>query len=212
MRAMRYYRRDPYSRERLVRPAQLLAVSVVLLASAALVVACGGGGDDKGSLDLSEVPTATMPDPLPEAIIVGQTSGPTAGTTYTVADGDSLSAIADRFGVSVEAIVEANDIAAPTRLSVGQVLTIPSAGGGDGQVLGSTREPPATATAQPPEPTERPEGQVYIVRDGDIPETIAAQFGITADELMAANGITDPASLQIGQELVLPTPQATPAD
>ena len=209
---MRYHRRDPYSRERLVRPAQLLAVSVVLLASAAFGVACGGGGDDKGSLDLSEVPTATMPDPLPEAVIVGQTSGPTGGTTYTVASGDSLSAIADRFGVSVEAIVEANDIADPTRLSVGQVLTIPSAGGGDGQVLGSTREPPATATAQPPEPTERPEGQVYTVRDGDIPETIAAQFGITADELMAANGITDPASLQIGQELVIPTPRPTPAD
>jgi LysM repeat protein len=181
----------------------------MLLLAAAFVVACGGGSDGSGSLDLSEVPTATLPDPLPEAVIVGETSGPTGGATYTVAAGDSLAAIADRFGTTVEAIVEANDIADPTRLAVGQVLAIPGASEGEGEVLGATEEPPATAT---PEPPERPEGEVYVVQAGDIPETIAAQFGITAEELMAANGITDPTSLQIGQEMVIPTPRPTPAE
>ena len=44
---------------------------------------------------------------------------------YTVQPGDVLSAIADRFGVLVEDIVAANDIADPDILAVGEELQIP---------------------------------------------------------------------------------------
>lgn len=47
-------------------------------------------------------------------------------TTYTVVRGDWLAKIAQRFGVSVRALVEANHILDPTRIDVGQVLIIPS--------------------------------------------------------------------------------------
>jgi LysM repeat protein len=102
-----------------------------------------------------------------------------------------------------------NNLTDPTYLFVDQVLTIP------GTSSSSTPQPVATATTAPvEEPTEAPtvaptqpaSGQTYTVQEGDIPETIAAQFGITADELLAANGITDPTSLQIGQVLVIPEP------
>jgi stage VI sporulation protein D len=45
--------------------------------------------------------------------------------TYTVQSGDTLSKIAKRFGVTVDAIVKANNIANPNLIKAGQVLKIP---------------------------------------------------------------------------------------
>lgn len=55
------------------------------------------------------------------------TSASTGGTsrTHTVGRGESLSAIATRYGVSVRAIQGANNIASPNRIRVGQRLRIP---------------------------------------------------------------------------------------
>ena len=47
---------------------------------------------------------------------------------YVVQTGDSLSAIADRFGVSIAAIVAANDLANPDFVFLGQRLVIPQSG------------------------------------------------------------------------------------
>jgi uncharacterized protein YkwD len=49
----------------------------------------------------------------------------TGGTTYTVAPGENLYRIALRYGTTVAALSAANGISDPTRISVGQVLTIP---------------------------------------------------------------------------------------
>ncbi len=185
---------------------RVLSLLAVMLLLAATAFACGGGGN-KGPVDLNAVPTATLPNPLPQVVIVGQTSGPTGnqrGQTYTVVAGDTLLDIADRFGVSVDDLVAVNNLTDPTALFVDEVLTIPGSG------TAPTQRPAATAAAVQIQPTAAPtqpaSGQTYTVREGDIPETIAAQFGITADALMAANGITDPTSLQIGQMLVIPAP------
>lgn len=183
----------------------LLLASLPLLVTALLLVGCGGSGDDAGPPDLSKIPTATPPDPLPQPIIVGAVSPVLQGETYVVQAGDSPASIAARFDTTAEAIMEANGITDPTRLEVGQVLTIPGvASAEESAVVDATREPEATPTPATEEQT------TYTVQEGDIPETIAAQFGITAEELMAANGITDPTSLDIGQELVIPARSATP--
>jgi LysM repeat protein len=63
--------------------------------------------------------------------------------------------------------------------------------------------PPATPTA-PPAPPE----QTYIVKAGDTPATIAQQFKIKTEDLMADNNIDDPGKLQIGQALKIPPPTA----
>jgi LysM repeat protein len=176
-----------------------------LLLAAALGFACrSGDGGEKPAVDLNAIATATMPDPLPQPVIVGAVSPVPSGESYTVEDGDSLSSIAAAFGVTAEEIAAANGIDDPRNLSVGQVLIIPGVPSGNSDVLATTEEP--EQPAETPTPPEQ-EQQTYIVQDGDIPETIARQFGITADELMAANGITDPTSLQIGDELIIPAPQ-----
>lgn len=188
----------------------LLLPLLVVLASGLLSVACGGSGNERAPPDLSKIPTATPPNPLPEPVIVGETSPALQGETYTVKDGDSPTSIAEQFDTTAEAIMEANGITDPTQLEVGQQLIIPGAAPEDGEALGATTAPPSTAEPSTPvEPETLVDGQVYIVQSGDIPETIAEQFGISAEALMEANGITDPTSLEVGQELIIPSPAPT---
>ncbi|MDW8171640.1 MAG: LysM peptidoglycan-binding domain-containing protein [Anaerolineae bacterium] len=70
---------------------------------------------------------ANLPAPSP-APLVTSTSLPVGTTSYTVQSGDTLAQIARRFNTTIEAIVQANALANPNRLSVGQTLIIPTGG------------------------------------------------------------------------------------
>ncbi len=73
----------------------------------------------------------------------GAASGtPAAGTEYVIQVGDSLSGVADRFGIPVAAIVEANNLDNPDFVFVGQRLIIPSA---DAQLPAATATPIAAS-------------------------------------------------------------------
>jgi LysM repeat protein len=61
-----------------------------------------------------------------------------------------------------------------------------------------TATPLPTATPTPTPPT------IYIVQAGDTLKKIARKFDVTVLDLIEVNGITDPNSLQIGQELIIP--------
>lgn len=101
------------------------------------------------------------------------------GGTYTVKAGDSLSAIATRYGVTVGAIVAANKIADKDVIWVGQKLTIPGK---------SVAEKPASTTT-------------YTVKAGDSLSAIAARYGTTVATLQALNGIKDVDYIRVGQKL-----------
>lgn len=61
-----------------------------------------------------------------DAGIIGSTDPSTGGqAVHTVSSGESLFVIAQRYGVTIDAIVEANDLANPNQLSIGQQLIIP---------------------------------------------------------------------------------------
>ena len=85
------------------------------------VSACGRGGDDETSAgtDASVSTVATTTTAVPA------TPAPPAEVLYVVQAGDSLSAIASRFGVSVDEIANANAIEDVNRLAVGRELVIP---------------------------------------------------------------------------------------
>lgn len=62
-----------------------------------------------------------------------------------------------------------------------------------------------TVTPGPPPGAVTPRAEtVYVVQDGDTLSAIAASFQVSEDDLMAANGITDPNRLFAGQELRIP--------
>ena len=73
---------------------------------------------------------------------------PTTGTTYVVQAGDTMFRIAVNFGVSVQAIAQANGLSNPGLIFVGQTLIIP---GGNQPVT-----PPINPTAVPADPTPPP--------------------------------------------------------
>jgi LysM repeat protein len=200
-----------------------VALGALALMSA-LVAACGGGGSDASEApDLGKIATATLPAELPEPILIGQGNVSTGGgPTYTVQSGDTLAGIAARFSVSLDDLRAANPDLDPAQLSVGDVVRLPE--GVDTNAPPPTPEPAdETPTEEPaPEPTSTPEpagptptpsslGQTYVVKSGDIPETIAAQFGITVEALLAANPGINPNNLQVGQVLIIP-PAAPPAE
>jgi LysM repeat protein len=71
-----------------------------------------------------------------------------------------------------------------------------------------TLEPTATATAVPPTATPLPAGETrtYTVESGDTLRSIAAQFDVTVDALLEANGLTSAEgdAIRPGQELIIP--------
>jgi LysM repeat protein len=187
--------------KRLLLPA--LCSAIIVLALACGGKETGGTGSTHGLTDPGTVATATPWATPPSVVYVEGGGGPVgpAGGTYTVQSGDTLYDIGLRFGVSLDDLMAANDITDPASLSVGQRLVIPGQGQ-EGTPTPGTPAATATATA-----TAAPGGEgVYIVQEGDYPSSIAEQFGISAEELMEANGITDPTSLMVGQELIIPTP------
>lgn len=108
--------------------------AVWVVALALVVAACGGddGGDDGGggqaSVPPTEVQTAAAGATATQQATdgdAGGTGGARAAQTYVVRSGDTLSEIATRFDTTVAALVEANDIADPDVIDVGQELTIP---------------------------------------------------------------------------------------
>jgi LysM repeat protein len=124
------------------------------------------------------------------AIPSGVSAPPTpTGTKYTVQAGDSLYSIAGKYGVTVTALREANNLTTDL-LSIGQTLIIPT-------------------TA--PTPTPTPTGTKYTVQSGDNLYSIARKFGVTVDEIKSANNLTTNL-LSIGQVLTIPTTVTAPAE
>jgi LysM repeat protein len=82
------------------------------------------------ALEIPVGPTATPipPGPTPTPGPPQPTPVPPVQQTYVVQPGDTLTRIAARFGTTVQALVQANNIVNPNLIYVGQVLIIPGSG------------------------------------------------------------------------------------
>ena len=105
--------------------------------------------------------------------------------TYTVKSGDSLWKISQEFGVSVNDIINANNLIS-TSLQIGDTLIIP-----------------VTSTEEPTIPPQQNYIE-YTVKSGDSLWLIANRYNTTVDAIKNASGITSN-TLQIGQILRIPT-------
>lgn len=73
----------------------------------------------------------------------------------------------------------------------------------------ATQVAPPTPTS-PPAPTATPGPMLYTVQAGDTMSGIATSFGVTLEELITANGLTDPNLIRPGDVLIIPG-QTAPA-
>jgi LysM repeat protein len=85
---------------------------------------------------LVEVTPVDSPTPAPPSPTPGPAGAP---VTYKIQPGDSLSSIAQKFGVTVDDIVKANNIENPNEIYAGQEIIIPPPKpGGAGQPAEAT--------------------------------------------------------------------------
>jgi LysM repeat protein len=87
------------------------------LAAMAFLVACGGDNE-------ASTPTTPLPTVPPDAGDISDTTT-TLPAFYIVKAGESLTAIAKKFGVSVAELVAFNQLSDPNHIEEGQRLKIP---------------------------------------------------------------------------------------
>ncbi|MFZ5918565.1 MAG: protein kinase domain-containing protein [Chloroflexota bacterium] len=144
----------------------------------------------------SDTPSSTpTPSPTPTA---RPTFTPTP-IVHVLQEGENPWIVAQLYGVSVEALLAANGITDPTALQIGQTLVIPRQGE-------ESRLPTPTATSTP-----TPVLIVHVLQAGESLWTVAQLYGVSLEALLEANDIVDPATLQIGQPLIIPREAALPA-
>ena len=115
------------------------------------------------------IPSGTGPGPGPSP------------TVYIVRAGDTLYAIARRYGTTYQALAALNGLHYPYTIYVGQRLLI----------SGSGTPPPAS-------------GRIHIVQRGETLWAIALRYGTTPWAIASANGLWNVNLIYVGQRLVIP--------
>lgn len=142
--------------------------------------------------------------PLREAQQTGSTTSQTQGSSqaqtpsqapatyqcggyYTIRAGDTLSDIALAQGVTIQAIIQTNNLAGET-IYADQKLCVPN---------------PSTSVSQASRSSPAPKPTYHIVQVGDTLSDIAWKYGVSVATLMQASGLSDASYIWVGQKLHL---------
>ncbi len=137
----------------------------------------------------------------PSADTYQPTSFNQGSTQYMIKRGDSLSKIANQFDTSVSAIKVANGLSSDL-IRVGDKLVVPVSGSSISTSPAIQMTPSESILSSSTEPSLSTSGaRTHTVKSGEYPGKIASQYGMTTDELLVLNGITDPRKLQVGKVL-----------
>ena len=192
------------------------AIALVVIGFILLVVWLTRPGQPLGQFFATETPTATITSTptststptltptITETPTVTVTSTPSGPVDYTIQEGDSLDAIAQRFNLGPDGVLliynanladmEANNGV----IFVGQTITIPP----PGSVL-------PTST---PIPANLPRGTrvEYRILPGDTLAGIAVRFNSLPEDIIEENNIEDANALNVGDVLQIPVNLVTP--
>lgn len=139
---------------------------------------------------ISTPPTATAT----ATPVVLPTAQPDGSIVYTIASGDTLLGIADRYNLELADILTYNSLSGSEILSVGRPLIV------------GYSDLPLDAAILPGFPQARvlEDGTViHEVIEGETPGGIAFLYNLPVDELFSLNNLAAGAFLQIGQELIV---------
>ena len=129
-----------------------------------------------------------------------------ADTVYVIQPGDSLFRIALRYGVTVDALVEANNIVNPSLIVAGQELIITGVDNpvGTGPVPTATPVNALIMDAPPANATAVDGGVIHVVGPKDTLFSISMLYNVSINDIMAANNMTNPRVVRLGKELFIP--------
>jgi membrane-bound lytic murein transglycosylase D len=120
---------------------------------------------------------------IPPAPAVASNSSSSRTSTHTVRRGDTLSAIAAKYGTTTSSLRSLNGISG-SRIYVGQRLKV------RGSASSSTNRVAATST--------------HTVRKGENLSSIASKYGTSTASLQSLNGIRNASRIYVGQKLKVP--------
>ncbi|MCL2123821.1 MAG: LysM peptidoglycan-binding domain-containing protein, partial [Desulfovibrionaceae bacterium] len=177
---------------------------------------------------------AAAPDPKAPPANASKTAAPEAPytpgiqdlkkgeTSYVVQPGNQLHAIAARYKVTPEAIMERNNIPSSDLIVEGRMLIIPAPGTVAAQAALSPPQQGKTSPLPQPSHTLQDEGsgsfgtkkhseiplqdeeQRYVVQSGDVLGRIAARHNLRPEAIARRNNLSSSDRLVIGQTLVIP--------
>jgi LysM repeat protein len=117
-----------------------------------------------------------------------------AGTpiTHEVTYGDTLEAIATKYGTTVDLILKGNNIVNANYISPGLTLNIWSSSAADAETAGA-----AVSGAGGQNVT-------HTIKRGEILARIAQEYGVSVADLIRANNLSNPDRIMAGQQLIIP--------
>jgi membrane-bound lytic murein transglycosylase D len=124
--------------------------------------------------------------------------------SHRVRKGDTLAAVAQRYGMTAARLAEMNGISASSSLRAGRRLNLPEQL--PRLLTAANAAPPTAASATSPSPENAtaataPAEDFYVVRRGDSLQVIAARVRVPEAQLLRMNALKDPDRLYEGQRL-----------
>ena len=127
----------------------------------------------------------------------------TNSATHKVSAGESLTAIARKYNISLHALAKENGLSITDGVLIGQTLKLPSDAKAESSTpsrLGNTKN----NSTRTPANTNIGITENYTVRSGDSLTMLSNRFGVAIGDLATANGLASNANLRIGQTLKVP--------
>jgi LysM repeat protein len=173
--------------------ALLATMPIVLVGSLAVSLGMATPAEAAPVKRVPKAKTGPTQTKLPRvaAPAVAAAAAPTvaAPATYVVEQGDTVSGIAGRFGISTASVLAQNGLGWKTTIFPGQTLTL----GGSGAA--STAAPAAASTGS---------GASYTVVAGDTVSGIAGKHGVSTSSVLQANGLQATSTIFPGNRLTIP--------
>lgn len=124
--------------------------------------------------------------------------------SHRVRKGETLAAIAQRYGMTAARLAELNNLSANAQVRAGRHLTLPEQLPRLLTAANAAPATPAVATSPSPEnatAATAPAEDFYVVRRGDSLQVIAARVRVPEAQLLRMNALKDPDRLYEGQRL-----------
>ena len=142
-----------------------------------------------------------------QALKIPQTSAENQVVFHTIQAGETLYKLSVKHGVSVERICRANPGLSVKNFRVGQVIAIPPKSKATSEVTTQTPAPAPQVQTTPSEPLKPKCRDMHKIQRKETVYSISRMYGITEEELMAANPEIKNKKLKKGKYLCIPYAQ-----
>jgi LysM repeat protein len=145
------------------------------------------------------IPAASVSTTIPTAF---QPAQPSAPAEYTIARGDTISAIAGKFGLNTNEVLKLNNLQPNTIIYPGQKI----------KLSGSASSPAAAPAPAAPAPAAlASSGGSYTVKPGDTLSAIANRHNVSLSNIFSWNGLNMRSIIYPGQKVKVGSGEATAA-